>query len=216
MSLYVHRDTASLISKMTDNMSKISRVFEFDSNIFSTGVYERAFRGSVRDLLKRRQQILRSNPSTALAAGSTLRSNNLKSIRFLGPDQVGIDLIINTIQTDRGTPSNEWALYRAELQELCLSLVSNIIKSRSDICDPEDVKVLTQYSVPYSRLHLVSQDALEACARVWNDAVQQDRYLHAHNSRSFVFESMAFWIQITRDQGLRISSSNQKARTYVI
>jgi hypothetical protein len=198
-------------------MSKISRVFEFDSNIFSTGVYERAFRGSVRDLLKRRQQILRSNPSATLTAESTLISDNLKDIRFLGPDQVSIDLLINTIRTDRGTPSNEWALYRSELQELCLSLVSNIIKSRPDFCDPEDFKVLTQYSVPYSRLHLVSQDALEACARIWNDAVQPSRDLDAaaYNSQSFVFESMVFFVQITRNQGLRITSSNQNARTYV-
>jgi guanine nucleotide-binding protein G(i) subunit alpha len=44
VSLLVQRDNASFSSKMTDNLSKISRVFEFDRDVFSTNVYERAFR----------------------------------------------------------------------------------------------------------------------------------------------------------------------------
>ena len=90
VSLYVHRDSASLTSKMTDNLSKISRVFEFDSNIFSTGVYERAFRGSVRDLLRRRQQNMTAQSSTAqktesVSSGSSDRPRAMSIVQLEAP-----------------------------------------------------------------------------------------------------------------------------------
>jgi hypothetical protein len=54
-SLYVHRDTASLYSRCTDTLSKISIVFNFDHDLFITKVYERALRGSLKASLRRQQ-----------------------------------------------------------------------------------------------------------------------------------------------------------------
>ena len=51
-SLFVHRDTDSFITRMTDNLSKLSVVFTFDRELFISKVYERAFRGSVKESLK--------------------------------------------------------------------------------------------------------------------------------------------------------------------
>jgi hypothetical protein len=54
-SLFVHRDSASLISQWTDNLSKLSAVFSFDRELFVSKVYERAIRGSVKKALRRQQ-----------------------------------------------------------------------------------------------------------------------------------------------------------------
>jgi hypothetical protein len=51
-SLFVHRDTDSLITRVTDNLSKLSIKFEFDSKLFVSKVYERAFRSSVKKSLR--------------------------------------------------------------------------------------------------------------------------------------------------------------------
>ncbi|KAL3472244.1 hypothetical protein BJX99DRAFT_262447 [Aspergillus californicus] len=44
-SLMVHRDTSSIATHFTDNMSKLSVAFSFDPQLFISGVYERFFRG---------------------------------------------------------------------------------------------------------------------------------------------------------------------------
>jgi hypothetical protein len=54
-SLIPHRDTASLVSRCTDGLSKLSLVFAFDSELFLTKVYDRALRGSVKSVLRRQQ-----------------------------------------------------------------------------------------------------------------------------------------------------------------
>ncbi|KAI4932446.1 hypothetical protein J4E85_002844 [Alternaria conjuncta] len=221
ISLYVHRDSASLTSKMTDNMSKISRVFEFDSNIFSTGVYERAFRGSVRDLLKRRQQTLRSHPIASSAVEPTPTPGSLQSICFLGPDQIGMDLLIDTIQTDQHHLHDEWALHQWELRKLFLSLVITIVRTRSDHCDEEDAGIVMrfmrteEYLERYSELHSVSHKALGACTRIWNDAVQLAQDPHVRNAyrERVEFGKMVFWVQIIPDRGLSVTSGNYAARS---
>lgn len=57
-SLYGHHESNSLYSKCTDNLSKISKVFEFDRQVFGSRAYERALRGSLSDTVDnlRRQQ----------------------------------------------------------------------------------------------------------------------------------------------------------------
>jgi hypothetical protein len=62
-SLFVHRDTASFKSKMTDNLSKMSLIFEFDSEVFYSQVYHRVFRGSLKTRLRQQQlQLHNSEP----------------------------------------------------------------------------------------------------------------------------------------------------------
>ncbi|KAF2002478.1 hypothetical protein P154DRAFT_574048 [Amniculicola lignicola CBS 123094] len=54
-SLLVHRGTVSWTSSWKDRLSKLSVVFDFDSHLFSSKVYERALRGSLEDSLRQQQ-----------------------------------------------------------------------------------------------------------------------------------------------------------------
>ena len=51
-SLVVHYDSSSIVSKMTDNLSKLSMVFGFDSTLFVTNVYQRTLQTSYKQSLK--------------------------------------------------------------------------------------------------------------------------------------------------------------------
>ncbi|CAN9294295.1 unnamed protein product [Alternaria alternata] len=217
VSLYVHRDSASLTSKMTDNLSKISRVFEFDSNIFSTGVYERAFRGSVRDLLRRRQQNMTAQSSTAQKTESVSTSNSLRKIRILGQDHTGKDLLVNCIEAAHLIDQEQCRLYNSKLQELCIDLVSTIVKDRSDVCDDEDVRILTSYAVlePHSSQTSVRKDALNSCVRIMRKAVELNEEFSsvAFNfpTDRIKFEDMVFWVRCIPGRGLSINSGNLAA-----
>jgi hypothetical protein len=54
-SLIVHRDAGSMHTSYTDNLSKLSAVFTFDGELFTSKIYERAFRVSLKDLLRQRR-----------------------------------------------------------------------------------------------------------------------------------------------------------------
>ncbi|RYO64571.1 hypothetical protein AA0116_g3107 [Alternaria tenuissima] len=221
VSLYVHRDSASLTSKMTDNLSKISRVFEFDSNIFSTGVYERAFRGSIRDLLRRRQQNMTAQSSTAQKTESVSTSNGLRKIRILGQDHTGKDLLVNCIEAAHLIDQEQCRLYNSKLQELCIDLVSTIVKDRSDACDDEDVRILTSYAVlePHSSQTSVRKDALNSCVRIMRKAVELNEEFSsvAFNfpTDRIEFEDMVFWVRCIPGRGLSINSGNLAAEFFI-
>lgn len=55
-SLFVHQDTDSFKSRLTDNLSKMSVVFDFDPAVFSSGVYYRVFQGSLKYRLRQQQR----------------------------------------------------------------------------------------------------------------------------------------------------------------
>lgn len=55
-SLIVHRDSGSVRTSYTDNMSKLSAVFAFDMELFTSKIYERAFRASFKDFLRQRRE----------------------------------------------------------------------------------------------------------------------------------------------------------------
>ncbi|CAN9318172.1 unnamed protein product [Alternaria alternata] len=202
---------------MTDNLSKISRVFEFDSNIFSTGVYERAFRGSVRDLLRRRQQNMTAQSSTAQKTESVSTSNSLRKIRILGQDHTGKDLLVNCIEAAHLIDQEQCRLYNSKLQELCIDLVSTIVKDRSDVCDDEDVRILTSYAVlePHSSQTSVRKDALNSCVRIMRKAVELNEEFSsvAFNfpTDRIKFEDMVFWVRCIPGRGLSINSGNLAA-----
>jgi len=209
---------------MTDNMSKISRVFDFDSDIFSSGVYERAFRGSVRDLLKRRQQTLRSHPPIPSIPESTMTVKSLQNICLLGPDQIGMDLLINTIPIDRDTDL-EWTLHQWEMRKLFLNLVANIVGSGSSLSNSEDIRTVRRFmrteqylaQEHYSESDLMTFDALQACTRIWRGAVQHEQEFHAYNSsgKKIEFKNMLFWVGEIPDRRLSITSGNYAATLYV-
>jgi hypothetical protein len=220
VSLYVHRDSASLTSKMTDNLSKISRVFEFDSDVFSTGVYERAFRGSVKDLLKRRPQILKTDSLAALKTDPTFMNNGLRRIRILGQDQIGKESLVNKIESADLISQEQHYLYKSKFWELCIDLVSTIVKDRSDVCSEEDVWILTSYAVlePYSSQFSVRQDARKSCVRIMRKAVELNEEFSsvAFNfpTDRIEFEDMVFWIRCIPGRGLSINSGNLSAESY--
>lgn len=55
-SLYVQRDSTSIYSRCTDNLSKISKMFEFDRELFVSKVYEKALRASLKDTVENIRQ----------------------------------------------------------------------------------------------------------------------------------------------------------------
>jgi hypothetical protein len=220
VSLYVHRDSASLTSKVTDNLSKISRVFEFDSNIFSTGVYERAFRGSVRELLRRPQQTIIAQPSTAPKAESVSTSNGLRKIRILGEDHTGKGLLASCIEPSHLIDREQYQLYISKFQELCIDLVFAIVKDRSDVCNDEDVWILTSYAVlePYSSQISVRGDALKSCARIMRKALELNEEFSSvafdFPTDRIEFKDMVFWVRCIPDRGLSINCGNLAAKSY--
>jgi guanine nucleotide-binding protein G(i) subunit alpha len=58
-SLYIQRDSTSIYSRCTDNLSKISKMFEFDRELFISKVYAKVLRGSLKATVEnmRREQI---------------------------------------------------------------------------------------------------------------------------------------------------------------
>jgi hypothetical protein len=74
-SLFVHQDTTSRMSRLTDNLSKMSVVFDFDPAVFSSNVYHRVFRGSLKYRLRQQQQQQRHQPH-ALGLLHTESSND--------------------------------------------------------------------------------------------------------------------------------------------
>jgi hypothetical protein len=76
------------ISHFTTTSSKLSMVFDFDRELFSTRVYDVAFRGSVKALLRKRQtpeQIRSSEIDQQLSSGRKKPSQNY-SVLILGRD----------------------------------------------------------------------------------------------------------------------------------
>jgi hypothetical protein len=62
-SLLVHQDTSSRKSRLTDNLSKMSKVFDFDPAVFSSGVYHRVFRGSLMSSLRQQHPRVLGSPT---------------------------------------------------------------------------------------------------------------------------------------------------------
>lgn len=73
-SLYVHRGSTSLRSTCTDKLSKISREFQFDRELFTSRVYERAVRSS----LKRTLEHWKDNTGARKAAGQRSSQSSLR------------------------------------------------------------------------------------------------------------------------------------------
>jgi hypothetical protein len=70
-SLFVHQDAASFRSRLTDSLSKMSNVFDFDSAVFSTSVYHRVFRGSLKYRLRQQQEQQKLSPYVSRPTGDS-------------------------------------------------------------------------------------------------------------------------------------------------
>jgi hypothetical protein len=61
-SLYVQRDSTSLYSLGTDNLSNVSVEFQFDRELFVSKVYERTLRGSLKEALIQQKKRIKIRP----------------------------------------------------------------------------------------------------------------------------------------------------------
>ncbi|KAL4884618.1 hypothetical protein BJY04DRAFT_215081 [Aspergillus karnatakaensis] len=104
-SLMVHRDTSSVATQMTENMSKLSVTFSFDREIFASSVYGRFFRGLTKRVVRSRPSDSTPRPiandktprysQSVLISGSNARSvaNLLQTMTGeFGPKTVVVDL----------------------------------------------------------------------------------------------------------------------------
>jgi hypothetical protein len=190
---------------MTDNLSKISRVFEFDSSVFSTRVYERAFRGSVKNALRQK----------ATARMPTLP--HYEHIYLLGDDELSKDLIIDAISPLRtGSYPEGWVAYRLRLQQLCVDFICAIIKKGTPDWDAEQISVLLSYSHGDHEDRPKFSDALDACAILWWGALRRqhepDPDPQGYLREKIMLNDMIFHVDIIPAGGLNIYCGNMKAR----
>ena len=210
-SLYVLRDSASFTSRLTDNLSKISYVFAFDRNVFSSKVYERAFRGSVKHTLKEQQQRTKSKSSS--------QSEQYESILLLGEDEISKDRLVNDIQAICGLDYVEegWPRYRLKMQKLCIELIWTIIK-RGTPCDwkTDQVSVLYDYSCKPHDETPQFEDVLDACAILWWSSLRSmqlpDEYSRSNHRETIEPAGMVFYADIILAGGLNIYCGNARAR----
>ncbi|KAH8710057.1 hypothetical protein GQ44DRAFT_776823 [Phaeosphaeriaceae sp. PMI808] len=211
VSLCVQRDTASFASKMTDNLSKISRIFDFDPKIFSTRVYERAFRGSIMQALK--QQQLFSPPPTPVRC---------ERIYLLGDDEAGKDVIINALYgTFTGSHPEEMVLYRSQLMQLCVELMCTIVKRVPSDWSTADaqITILLAYSLCVDKDRPRFADALDACAILWWSSLRSlhepDPKSQALLGESIKLKNMIFYVEKTPAAELHVYCGNNHARFFV-
>jgi hypothetical protein len=215
MSLCVQRDTASLTNRITDNLSKISRVFDFDSNVFATRVYERAFRGSIKDILRRQQQL----PSEKVAMSSKLSGD----LYLYGEDQLGVEKLINIVEDHTHYPSLDWTRRRASIQNVALDLLVSIAKLITVDWKQEETVILLAYSSlpPRAEGRPTRDKALEACALIWWSALLVTHEPESENPPAYPRynvskHEMLFHVEIILAGGLNIYCGNTKARVYVL
>ncbi|KAF2829614.1 hypothetical protein CC86DRAFT_464147 [Ophiobolus disseminans] len=211
VSLFVQRDAASFASKMTDNLSKISRIFEFDTSVFSTRVYERAFRGSVKQVLRQRQ----------IAASPTAMSH-YKDICVFGDRGTSMNLVINAIQPDpdlNHTNTQDWERYKLHMQRLCVNLMCTIIKRGTPDWDSQHVSVLLAYSDGVQEVRPSLSDAVDACAILWWSSLRRlhdpDPDPQGYLREKIELDHMVFHVDIIPAGGLNIYSGNDLARFFV-
>jgi len=72
-SLYVQRDSTSIYSRCTDNLSKLSKKFTIDRELFVSKVYEKALRGSLKDTV---EKMRREQQQPHVVATPEERNNN--------------------------------------------------------------------------------------------------------------------------------------------
>ncbi|KAH7089580.1 hypothetical protein FB567DRAFT_626907 [Paraphoma chrysanthemicola] len=116
-SLLVLRDSASFVSKWTDNLSRLSRVFDFDTEVLASRAYGRVFRESLKHLIKKR---------------STSCSTPMQHILLLGHnDTPKIEVETFILTKLQAQPSWEAKLLEftsPELQVSCVQLTLAVVK----------------------------------------------------------------------------------------
>lgn len=145
-SLYVQRDSSSLSSRWTDNLSRISKVFDFDRELFVSKVYENALRNSLRDTaqkLRRRssldkssvEDIIRSKVIDRELEQDCRRLQREVKVLLLGNPECG-QSILNDMRIDHGYYTAE---VLASYKGMVISTVAYVMKAMVFVIRASDI-----------------------------------------------------------------------------
>jgi hypothetical protein len=181
-SLFVHRDTASLISQCTDNLSKLSAVFSFDRELFVSKVYERALRGSVKEALRRQQgdtqARMRSQAIDRRLEEDSKRLRRELKVLLLGSRESGKDEIVKQwkILHQNGYTAEELALYRLTIYNNVIDCAKALIGAMKQFeIHPERelnrayCEFLLDYSIDPDPNKPLGTKVGEAISSIWQD-----------------------------------------------
>jgi len=194
----------------------MSRVFDFDRNVFSTNVYERAFRGTFQQALRKRH-------------GPVSAALKYENIYLVGDGGIAKDSVINGVGPMKSHPySQYWTPYRTKMGQVCVDLMCAIIKQGTPDWSTEHVSVLLKYTDAPPELRPTFDETLDACAILWWSAVRRlhqpdvdtrgDHREVVHLRRDFesdgtsVVLDMLFSVDIIPGGGLNIYCNNRGAR----
>jgi hypothetical protein len=120
--LFVHRDSASFVTRFTDNLSKLSRVFDFDTEVFSTKPYERVHRSSVKQALRKKQAVHLPSPQ--------------QYILLLGDDDIGKMRVASSILAQHSFEQSPESILLAQssrkLRKACVNLTLTVAGTMND------------------------------------------------------------------------------------
>jgi guanine nucleotide-binding protein G(i) subunit alpha len=181
-SLFVHRDTASLVSQWTDNLSKLSAVFSFDRELFVSKVYERVLRGSVKEALRRQQGDTQARMrSQAIDRRLEVDSRQLRrecKVLLLGSGESGKDEIVKQWKMlhQNGDTAEELALYRLTIYKNVIDCAKALISAMKQFeIHPEQelnrayCEFLLDYSVDPDPNKPLGTKVGEAISSIWQD-----------------------------------------------
>jgi hypothetical protein len=180
-SLFVHRDTASLISQWTDNLSKLSAVFSFDRELFISKIYERVLRGSVKEALRRQQGDTQARRSQAIDRRLEVDSGQLRrecKVLLFGSDDSGKDEMVKQwkILHQKGYTAEELALYRLIIYKNVIDCAKALISAMKQFeIHPEQelnrayCEFLLDYSVDPDLDQPLETKVGEAISSIWQD-----------------------------------------------
>ncbi|EXJ67286.1 guanine nucleotide-binding protein subunit alpha, other [Cladophialophora psammophila CBS 110553] len=181
-SLLVHRDSASLISQWTDNLSKLSAIFSFDRELFVSKIYERAFRGSIKESLRRQQGDTQAKVrSQAIDRGLEQDSRRLRrecKVLLLGTRESGKSEIVTRWKSlhPNGYTAQELALWRPTVSRNLVSSAQLLIRAMEQFkIHPEQegnrahCDFLLDYSVDPDPDKPLETKVGEAFSSIWHD-----------------------------------------------
>lgn len=193
-SLFVHRDSDSFMTQMTDRLSKLSVEFTFDWELFITKVYERALRGSVKESIRTLTVDLEAKKYTktpklgyeAIKRSQALDRRIEEDSRRLRREckilVLGIadekDQIIKQMKIvyGNGYSEDELKLYRLTVYKNLMESVKSLISAMQQFqIEPERVenkamcRMLMEYDVPVDRDVLIDKTIGHAISSVWTD-----------------------------------------------
>ena len=139
-SLMVHRDAESLLSRQTDKLSKLSVVFSYDRELFSSKLYERVLRGSMKESLRRQQAgtkaMLPSQSTDHRITKDLEHSKRTSKIILLGADDSGKTTVMKQARILYGNRySAEELEYHRDVINKNIFFSAEVINYTMEYCD---------------------------------------------------------------------------------